>query len=46
MEIGLEEERIDYWKTNGSAEVSWMPFWALSQKKLGEILRREGGVTE
>jgi len=41
-EIGMEEERIDYWKTNGSAEVSWGAFWALSQKKLGEILNRKG----
>jgi len=38
-EIGLEEERIDYWKTQGSAEVSWTAFWTLSQKKLSEILK-------
>jgi len=42
-EIGLEEERIDYWKTEGSAEVSWTAFWTLSQKKLGEILNTRRG---
>jgi len=36
-EIGMEEERIDYWKTQGSAEVSWTAFWALSQRKLSQI---------
>ncbi|MFC2077708.1 hydrogenase iron-sulfur subunit, partial [Candidatus Bipolaricaulota bacterium] len=42
-EIGLEVERIDYWKTEGSAEVSWTAFWALSQRKLRKVLgeRRE-----
>jgi len=42
-EIGLEEERIDYWKTEGSAEVSWTAFWELSQKKLDRILRARRG---
>jgi coenzyme F420-reducing hydrogenase delta subunit len=45
-EIGLEEERIDYWKTEGSAEVSWTAFWALSQRKLGEILYTRRGETK
>jgi len=36
-EIGMEEERVDYWKTQGSAEVSWTAFWALSQRKLTQI---------
>ena len=42
-EIGLEEERIDYWKTEGSAEVSWTAFWTLSQRKLRVILSEKGG---
>jgi len=42
-EIGLEEERIDYWKTEGSAEISWAAFWTLSQRKLHVILSEEGG---
>jgi len=37
-EIGLEPERIDYWKTEGSAEVSWRAFWALSRRKLSRML--------
>jgi|GEM_PF-147765 len=45
-EIGLEEERIDYWKTEDSAEVSWTAFWTLSQKKLGEILNTRRGETK
>jgi len=44
-EIGLEEDRIDYWKTQGSAEVSWTAFWELSRKKLERIRKsREGGT--
>lgn len=42
-EIGLEEERIDYWKTESSAEVSWTAFWALSRKKLGQIQKANRG---
>ena len=45
-EIGLEEERIDYWKTEGSAEISWTAFWTLSQRKLGEILNTRRGETK
>jgi len=41
-EIGLEEDRIDYWKTEGSAEVSWTAFWALSQKRLRAINESKG----
>jgi formate dehydrogenase beta subunit len=36
-EIGMDEERIDYWKTEGSAEVCWTAFWELSQRKLRRI---------
>ena len=36
-EIGLEGERIDYWKTKGSAEVSWSSFWEISRRKLNQI---------
>jgi len=42
-EIGLEQERIDYWKTEGSAEVSWTAFWTLSRRKLREMERMKGG---
>jgi coenzyme F420-reducing hydrogenase delta subunit len=38
-EIGLEEERIDLWRTEGSAEVSWAAFWELSRRKLRQLLR-------
>jgi NADPH-dependent glutamate synthase beta subunit-like oxidoreductase/coenzyme F420-reducing hydrogenase delta subunit len=41
-EIGLEEERIDYWKTQGSAEVSWTAFWELSRKKLEQLDNLKG----
>ena len=44
-EIGLEEERIDYWKTQGSAEVSWTAFWKLSQRKLSDIRKAKEGET-
>lgn len=33
-EVGVEGERIDYWKTQGSAEVSWTAFWEISRRKL------------
>ncbi len=33
-EIGLEDETIDFWKTEGSAEVSWNSFWEISKRKL------------
>jgi NADPH-dependent glutamate synthase beta subunit-like oxidoreductase/coenzyme F420-reducing hydrogenase delta subunit len=36
-EIGLEGERIDFWKTQSSAEVSWTAFWEISRKKLAQI---------
>jgi len=36
-EIGVEGERIDYWKTEGSAEVSWTSFWEVSRRKLHHI---------
>ena len=36
-EVGLEGERIDYWKTEGSAEVSWTSFWEISRRKLRHI---------
>ena len=42
-EIGLEGERIDYWKTDGSAEASWSAFWQLSRSKLGRIQQAETG---
>ncbi|MGQ9616623.1 MAG: FAD-dependent oxidoreductase [Spirochaetota bacterium] len=42
-EVGVEGERIDYWKTEGSAEVSWSAFWEISRRKLNQIerLRKE-----
>ena len=33
-EIGLGGERIDHWRTERSAEVSWSAFWELSKRKL------------
>jgi len=45
-EIGLEEERIDYWKTQGSAEDSWTAFWTLSRKKLTDIQRTSVGESK
>jgi len=33
-EIGLGGERIDHWKTETSAEVSWSAFWEISKRKL------------
>ena len=37
-EVGVEGERIDYWKTEGSAEVSWTSFWEISRRKLSQII--------
>jgi len=37
-EVGVEGERIDYWKTEGSAEVSWTSFWEISRRKLNNII--------
>ena len=37
-EVGVEGERIDYWKTEGSAEVSWTSFWEISKRKLQQIM--------
>jgi len=39
VEVGVEGERIDYWKTEGSAEVSWTSFWEISRRKLLQINR-------
>lgn len=36
-EIGFEKERIDHWKTQGSAEVSWSSFWSISRKKIAAL---------
>jgi NADPH-dependent glutamate synthase beta subunit-like oxidoreductase/coenzyme F420-reducing hydrogenase delta subunit len=36
-EIGLGGERIDHWKTETSAEVSWSAFWEISKRKLRSI---------
>lgn len=36
-EIGMDSERIDFWKTQGSAEVSWTAFWEFSKRKLKKI---------
>jgi coenzyme F420-reducing hydrogenase delta subunit len=38
-EVGVEGERIDYWKTEGSAEISWTSFWEISRRKLNQIIR-------
>ncbi|MHC4479851.1 MAG: FAD-dependent oxidoreductase [Planctomycetota bacterium] len=42
-EIGLEQERIDFWKTDGSAEVSWSAFWELSRRKLQRVRSAQKG---
>ena len=39
-EIEVESERIDYWKTEGSAEVSWTSFWEISRRKLIRIINK------
>jgi len=36
-EIGVESEIIDFWKTQGSAEVSWNSFWEISRRKLNSL---------
>jgi NADPH-dependent glutamate synthase beta subunit-like oxidoreductase/coenzyme F420-reducing hydrogenase delta subunit len=36
-EIGLDPERIDYWKTDGKAESSWTAFWHFSRRKIRQI---------
>jgi formate dehydrogenase beta subunit len=36
-EIGLGGERIDHWRTEGSAEVSWSAFWEISKRKLAAL---------
>jgi NADPH-dependent glutamate synthase beta subunit-like oxidoreductase/coenzyme F420-reducing hydrogenase delta subunit len=41
-EVGVEGERIDYWKTRGSAEVSWTSFWEISRRKVN--LLKNGGL--
>lgn len=45
-EIGVDEDRIDYWKTEGSAEVSWTAFWELSLRKLGGVRQAERRETK
>jgi len=40
-EVGVEAERIDYWKTESSAEVSWTAFWEISKRKLLQIKNKE-----
>ena len=42
-EIGMGGERIDYWKTDGSAEGSWSAFWQLSRRKLSRIQQAKTG---
>lgn len=42
-EIGMEEERIDYWKTDGSAETSWSAFWEFSRRKLSQMQKARRG---
>jgi formate dehydrogenase beta subunit len=36
-EIGLGEGRIDLWRTQKSAEVSWTAFWEVARRKLARI---------
>ena len=43
-EIGLERDRIDYWKTEKSAETSWTAFWALSRMKLESMQQTHKGM--
>ena len=42
-EIGVGGERIDYWKTQGSAEVSWTSFWEISRRKVHQIEKGSKG---
>jgi formate dehydrogenase beta subunit len=37
-EVGVDGERIDYWKTESSAEVSWTTFWEISRRKLDVVI--------
>jgi NADPH-dependent glutamate synthase beta subunit-like oxidoreductase/coenzyme F420-reducing hydrogenase delta subunit/ferredoxin len=46
-EIGLGAERLDHWRTQGSAEVSWAAFWELSRRKLLAVMaHEESGVAK
>jgi NADPH-dependent glutamate synthase beta subunit-like oxidoreductase/coenzyme F420-reducing hydrogenase delta subunit len=36
-DLGLESERIDFWKTKSSAESSWASFWEISRRKINQI---------
>jgi NADPH-dependent glutamate synthase beta subunit-like oxidoreductase/coenzyme F420-reducing hydrogenase delta subunit len=36
-DLGLESERIDFWKTKGTAESSWTAFWEISRRKINQI---------
>jgi formate dehydrogenase beta subunit len=38
QEVGIEGERIDFWKTEATAETSWASFWEISQRKLKKVL--------
>ncbi|MFH1421556.1 MAG: hydrogenase iron-sulfur subunit, partial [Planctomycetota bacterium] len=38
QEVGIKGKRIDYWKTEGSAEISWSSFWEISKRKLNNII--------
>ena len=40
-EVGVEGEVIDYWKTEGSAEVCWTSFWEISRRKYHQINKME-----
>ncbi|MFC1485607.1 FAD-dependent oxidoreductase [Candidatus Latescibacterota bacterium] len=40
-EVGVEEERIDYWKTEDSAEISWTSFWEITRRKLKHIITKD-----
>jgi coenzyme F420-reducing hydrogenase delta subunit len=36
-DLGVESERIDFWKTKGTAESSWTSFWEISRRKINQI---------
>ncbi len=42
-EIGLSGERIELWRTQESAEVSWTAFWEISRRKVAGINSAERG---
>jgi coenzyme F420-reducing hydrogenase delta subunit len=42
-EVGLSGERIELWRTQESAEVSWTAFWEISRRKLAGIRAEERG---